>query len=202
MVQTKLFPPIVGYIVKDFEPAATHSVSIDFHTVTKSYKNGFERSSKILRLDSQSDALGSQIGVSASDKPVENGAPGAFLNLISDQKRPPIGAALSWEETPKLRSASDFGTLHGLCVVTCEIVHTNALNRCAMSMQWRGFACHLCLEGVSHDIRIQGNLRRHQFSVALCRPYGGRAVRGWLRCVYTRRLYNRHADYAPAGRPR
>jgi len=66
--------------------AATHSVSIDFDTVTKSYKNSFERSSKILRVDSQSDALGSQIGVSASDEPVENGAPGAFLNLYSRSK--------------------------------------------------------------------------------------------------------------------
>jgi len=139
VIQTKLFPPIIRYVVEDFEPATTHSVSIDFDTVTKSYKNSFERSSKILRVDSQSDALG-QIGVSASDEPVENGAPGAFLNLYSRLKEAANRAALSWEETPKLRSASDFGTLHGLGVVTCEVIHTNAPNRCAMSMLWRGFA--------------------------------------------------------------
>src|SRR5262249_62301640 len=86
VIEAKLFPPVISHIVKDLEPAAAHSVSIDFDTVTKSYKTSFERSSKILRVDSQSDALGSQIGVSASDEPVENGAPGAFLNLYSRSK--------------------------------------------------------------------------------------------------------------------
>jgi len=46
---------------QDLKPATAHSVSIDFDTVTKSYKNSFERSSKILRVDSHQTPLAAKL---------------------------------------------------------------------------------------------------------------------------------------------